>query len=58
MEKSKRKIYEGEVLKDYRELVEKYKTRYAENIAFEYKKDIQDKEIIKVTYADFARDIE
>ena len=52
------KIYEGEVLKDYRELVDRYKTRYANNIAFEYKKEVHDKEHIKITYAEFARDIE
>ena len=58
MKKNKRKIYEGEVLKDYRELVDRYKTRYANNIAFEYKKEVHDKEHIKITYAEFARDIE
>ena len=34
MKKSKRKLYEGEVLKDYRELVNRYKSRYANNVAF------------------------
>lgn len=58
MKKSKRKLYEGEVLNDYRELVNRYKTRYANNIAFEYKKDVHDEEPIKITYAQFAKDIE
>lgn len=58
MKKSKRKLYEGEVLKNYRELVDRYKNRYANNIAFEYKKDVHDEEHIKITYADFAKDIE
>lgn len=58
MKKSKRKIYEGEVLTDYRELVNRYKTRFANNVAFEYKKEVHDKETIKITYAKFANDIE
>lgn len=58
MKKSKRKLYEGEVLNNYRELVNRYKTRYANNIAFEYKKDVHDEEPIKITYAQFAKDIE
>lgn len=58
MKKSKRRLYEGEVLNDYRELVNRYKTRYANNIAFEYKKDVHDTETVKITYADFAKDIE
>ena len=58
MKKSKRKLYEGEILKDYRELVNRYKSRYANNIAFEYRHDVHDEETIKVTYAEFAKDIE
>lgn len=58
MKKSKRKIYEGEVLTDYRALVDRYKTRFASNIAFEYKKEVHDKETVKITYAEFAKDIE
>lgn len=58
MKKSKRKLYEGEVLNDYRELVERYKNRYANNVVFEYKKEVHDKEHIKITYAKFAKDIE
>ena len=58
MKKSKRKLYEGEVLKDYRELVNRYKSRYANNVAFEYRHDVHDEKTIKVTYAEFATDIE
>ncbi len=58
MKKSKRKLYEGEVLKDYRELVNRYKNRYANNVAFEYRHDVHDEKTIKVTYAEFANDIE
>lgn len=58
MKKSKRKLYEGEVLKDYRELVNRYKSRYANNVAFEYRHDVHDEKTIKVTYAEFANDIE
>ena len=58
MKKSKRKLYEGELLKDYRELVNRYKNRYANNVAFEYRHDVHDEKTIKVTYAEFANDIE
>ena len=58
MKKSKRKLYEGEVLKDYRELVNRYKSRYVNNVAFEYRHDVHDEKTIKVTYAEFANDIE
>ena len=58
MKKSKRKLYEGEVLKDYRELVNRYKSRYANNVAFDYRHDVHDEKTIKVTYAEFANDIE
>ena len=58
MKKSKRKLYEVEVLKDYRELVNRYKSRYANNVAFEYRHDVHDEKTIKVTYAEFANDIE
>ena len=54
MKKSKRKLYEGEVLKDYRELVNRYKSRYANNVAFEYRHDVHDEKTIKVTYAHFS----
>lgn len=43
MKKSKRKLYEGEVLKDYRELVNRYKSRYVNNVAFEYRHDVHDR---------------
>ena len=48
----------GKVLKDYRELVNRYKSRYVNNVAFEYRHDVHDEKTIKVTYAEFANDIE
>ena len=49
MPKRKDKLYNGENLKDFRELVGRYENRYKDNIAFMYKKDPKDTEVIKIT---------
>ena len=54
----KNKIYEGRKLNDFRELVNLYKTEYKDCIAFEYKENPSSKKHIKVTYGQFAKDIE
>ena len=52
------KLYEGQKLNDFRELVNLYKTKYKDLIAFEYKETPESKEHIKITYEQFAKDIE
>lgn len=52
------KLYEGQKLNDFRELVNLYKTKYKDLIAFEYKEAPESKEHIKITYEQFAKDIE
>ena len=52
------KLYEGQKLNDFRELVNLYKTKYKDLIAFEYKESPDSTEHIKVTYKQFAKDIE
>ena len=52
------KLYEGQKLNDFRELVNLYKTKYKDLIAFEYKESPESREHIKITYEQFAKDIE
>lgn len=52
------KLYDGQKLKDFRELVNLYKTKYKDLIAFEYKETPESKKHIKITYKQFAKDIE
>lgn len=52
------KLYEGQKLNNFRELVNLYKTKYKNLVAFEYKKSPDAKVHIKVKYAQFAKDIE
>lgn len=54
----KNKIYEGQELKDFRELVSLYKNKYKNLVAFEFKRNPKAKDHIKITYAKFAKDIE
>lgn len=58
MSKSKRKLYDSDKINNFRELVERYKTLYADKNAFIYKETPHSKEHIAITYQDFARDIE
>ena len=52
------KLYDGQKLNDFRELVNLYKTKYKDLIAFEYKESPDSTEHIKITYDQFAKDIE
>lgn len=54
----KNKLYEGQKLNNFKELVALYKSKYSENIAFEYKRNHDDTEHVKISYAKFAEDIE
>lgn len=54
----KNKYYEGQKLNDYKELVSLYKNKYTDHVAFEYKESPDSTEHIKVTYSQFASDIE
>ena len=57
MAKRKDKLYEGERLEDFRELVERYENRYKDKTAFVYKKEPKADEHISISYAQFASDI-
>ncbi len=57
MSKRKDKLYDGETLKDFRELVERYENRYGEKDAFIYKENPKAKKHISITYTQFAKDI-
>lgn len=54
---SKQKLYEGENLRDFRELVERYHTRYATKTAFRFKHSPKDTQIQSISYEDFYQDI-
>ena len=57
MSKRKDKLYEGENLKDFRELVERYENRYGNKTAFVYKENPKVTEQISISYTQFAQDI-
>ena len=54
----KNKIYEGQKLNNFKELINLYKTKYKKLTAFEYKESPNAKKHIKITYLQFAKDIE
>lgn len=58
MKKNKRKLYDSEKMADFRQLVNRYKTLYADKTAFEFKENPHAKEHIKISYKQFAEDIE
>ena len=60
MKKEKtRQVHQAQVVKNYRELLEMVERKYAENVAYKYKKDITAKEpeYIEKTYRQFVKDI-
>lgn len=57
MSKHKDKLYDGERLEDFKELVYRYENRYHDKIAFIYKENPKSTEHIKITYEQFAQDI-
>ena len=57
MAKRKDKLYEGERLEDFRELVDRYKNRYKDKTAFVYKEEPKADKHISISYTQFASDI-
>lgn len=57
MSKYKSKLYDGENLKDFRDLVERYETRYSNKSAFIYKQNPKSSNHISISYSQFAKDI-
>lgn len=58
MKKDKRKLYDSEKMANFRQLVNRYKTLYTDKTAFEFKQEPHAKEHIKISYKQFAEDIE
>lgn len=54
-----RKVYEVQNLNNFRELLEMIENKYANNIAYQYKKDITAKEpeYVEITYRQYVEDI-
>lgn len=57
MSKYKDKLYKGETLRDFRELVARYENRFSSKSAFVYKKDPKATEHISILYSQFVQDI-
>ena len=57
MSKRKDKLYDGENLENFRELVERYENRYGDKTAFLYKENPKAEEQISISYTQFAQDI-
>lgn len=55
--KYKSKLYDADKINDFRELVNRYSSLYANKVAFEYKEAPQSKDHITITYSQFANDI-
>ncbi len=56
--KSREKLYEAEKVKNFKELINRSVRLYPNHIAFQYKLNPKDKEVIKVTYSSFKNDID
>ena len=52
-----RKVYEPEKVNNYRELLERVETRFGEKIAYKYKKNAKEKEVIEKTYSQYISDV-
>lgn len=57
MEDKRRKLYNSDEVHNFRELVDRYNALYSDKTAFEYKLNPKSKEIIKISYLQFAKDI-
>lgn len=57
MHKSKNKLYNGETLADFRELIERYEKRYGDKTAFIFKQTPKSTNHITISYRQFAQDI-
>ena len=57
MSKYKDKLYEGETLRDFRELVARYESRYYNKPAFVYKTTPKATEHVSILYSQFVQDI-
>lgn len=53
----KRKLYDADEIHNFRELVTRYETLYADKLAFTYKLEPKSKEYIQKTYSHFVSDI-
>lgn len=54
-----RKVYEVQEIRNFRELLEMVESKYANNIAYQYKKDVMAKELeyVEVTYKNYCEDV-
>ena len=52
-----RKVYEAEVINNYRELLERVYSKYGNNIAYKYKKKPSDSNTIEKTYKQYIEDV-
>ncbi len=57
MSKYKNKLYQGETLRDFRELVSRYESRFYDKCAFIYKQDPKSTDYVSISYSQFVQDI-
>ena len=57
MKNRKDKLYEGEKLTDFRELIARYENRYSTKTAFIYKETPKSTKHISISYSQFVNDI-
>ena len=57
-ELSREKLYEAEKVKNFKELIERSAKLYPNHIAFEYKLNPKEENVIKITYQQFKKDID
>lgn len=52
-----RKVYKPEVIENYRELLDRVASKYKNNVAYKYKKEPSDTEVIEKTYQEYIDDV-
>ena len=52
-----RKVYEPEIIENYRELLDRVYSKYKNNVAYKYKKKPSDEEVIEKTYGEYINDV-
>ena len=57
MSKCKDKLFQGETLRDFRELVARYESRFSNKPAFIYKKEPKATNYVSILYSQFVQDI-
>ena len=52
-----RKVYQPEIIENYRELLDRVYSKYRNNVAYKYKKKPSEAEVIEKTYGEYIKDV-